>query len=231
MKLFRKKNNVCEAENRIIAELLHPNGVDQSWRVFTIMSEFVNGFNLLRKLGPAVTFWGSARAHPGDRYYNEAEELASRLAKKGFTIVTGGGGGIMEAGNVGAFKVGGSSVGLNIELPTEQQLNPYTTESQSFDHFFARKVMLTYASNVYVYFPGGYGTLDEFFEIITLIQTKKIPRIPIILYCSNFWNPVVDLLKTHLLEKYKTISPEDLDLFTVVDSVDDAEKYIKKLTK
>lgn len=215
----------------MVEELLHPNGVDQSWRVFSIMSEFVNGFNLLRNLGPAVTFWGSARACPGDKYYNEAEELAERLAKKGFTIITGGGGGIMEAGNVGAFKVGGTSVGLNIELPIKQKLNPYTTISQNFQHFFSRKVILAYASEFYVYFPGGYGTLDEFFEIITLIQTKKIAPIPVLLYSSEFWNPIINLLKNHLLEKCNTISPEDLDIFVIVDSVDEAEKYINKKAK
>lgn len=214
---------------RIITDLLDPNGdAIESWRVFRIMSEFVSGFELLRKHGLAATFWGSARLAPGEQYYKDAEELAAKLAKKGFAIITGGGPGIMEAGNVGAFKVGGQSVGLNIKLPTEQRLNPYVTETESFDFFFARKVMLTFASEVYVYFPGGFGTLDEFFEIMTLVQTKKIAPIPIVLYGKEFWEPLLQFFEKDLLKKYKTISKEDLHLYHVVDSVDEAYKYILK---
>lgn len=211
---------------RLTSELLRP--ADQSWRVFGIMAEFVSGFDLLKRLGPAATFWGSARFRPGDKFYEEAEELAARLSEMGLAIVTGGGGGIMEAGNVGAFKVGGTSVGLNIRLPEEQQLNPYTTEALPFDHFFARKVMLAYASEVYVYFPGGLGTLDELFEITTLIQTKKITAVPVLLYGRKFWEPLLAWMKKDLASTYKTISPEDLDIFHVVDSVDEAEEYIIK---
>lgn len=221
-----KKQVKTEENCRVVSELLKPNGVDQSWRVFSILSEFVSGFNLLRKLGPAATFWGSARLRPGDKYYNEAEELATRLAKKGMTIVTGGGGGIMEAGNVGAYKVGGQSVGLNIRLPMEQKLNPYTTLSQTFDHFFARKVMLAFSSEVYIYFPGGFGTMDELFEILTLIQTEKISRVPVILYGKDFWQPLIAWMKDELLNKYHTIDTEDLKLFTVVNSVNEAEKVV-----
>lgn len=222
----QKEPLVC----RLTTELLRPE--DQSWRIFGIMSEFVSGFNLLKKLGPSATFWGSSRLQPGDDYYKEAEELAARLAGEGLTIVTGGGGGIMEAGNVGAFKVGGASVGLNIRLPMEQRLNPYTTASQTFDHFFARKVMLAYASEVYIYFPGGFGTLDEFFEIITLIQTKKITAIPIVLYGEAFWKPLIKWMEKDLYGKYKTIDKEDLDIFHIVDSVDEAEKHtLKALSK
>lgn len=229
-KFFGKKGKerpLCRVEN----ELLDPNGQDgaiQSWRVFRIMSEFVQGFELLRNYGLAATFWGSARLDPKDPYYKAAEELAAKLAKRGFAIVSGGGPGIMEASNVGAFKVGGKSIGLNIELPFEQRLNPYTTESLTFKYFFARKVMLTFSSEAYVYFPGGYGTLDEFFEIITLVQTKKIERLPIVLYGSEFWGPLLKWFEKDLLKKYKTISPEDLELFQVVDSVEDAYKYIIK---
>jgi uncharacterized protein (TIGR00730 family) len=216
---------------RVVTDLLDPKGNDgavQSWRVFRIMSEFVQGFELLRKYGLAATFWGSARLQPNDPYYKAAEELAAKLAKKGFTIISGGGPGIMEASNVGAFKVGGNSIGLNIELPFEQKLNPYTTESLDFDFFFSRKVMLTFASEVYVYFPGGFGTLDELFEILTLIQTKKIERIPVLLYGKDFWEPLVRFFEKDLLKKHKTISKEDLELFVVVDSVEDALKYILK---
>lgn len=218
---------------RVVDELLDPKGNDgaiQSWRVFRIMSEFVQGFELLRNYGLAATFWGSARTQPNEPYYKAAEELAAKLAKKGFTIISGGGPGIMEASNVGAFKVGGNSIGLNIQLPFEQKLNPYTTESLNFDFFFSRKVMLTFSSEVYVYFPGGFGTLDEFFEIVTLIQTKKIEKIPVVLYGKDYWEPLLAFFEKSLLKKHKTISKEDLDLFHLVDSVDDAYKYILKNT-
>lgn len=214
---------------RVVTDLLSPDGdAVESWRVFRIMAEFVDGFDMLRKYGLAATFWGSARMKPGDKYYKEAEDLAAKLAKKGFAVITGGGPGIMEAGNVGAFKVGGKSVGLNIKLPFEQKLNPYVTESETFDFFFSRKVMLTFASEVYVYFPGGFGTLDEFFEIVTLIQTKKIEAVPIVLYGKDFWDPLLKFFKEDLLKKHKTISKEDLDLFVVADSVEEAYKYILK---
>ncbi|MFT7645250.1 MAG: hypothetical protein ACI9BF_000927, partial [Candidatus Paceibacteria bacterium] len=203
----------------------------QSWRVFRIMSEFVQGFELLREHGLAATFWGSARTSPDDDYYKEAEELAAKLAKKGFSIISGGGPGIMEASNVGAFKVGGKSIGLNIQLPFEQKLNPYTTQSLDFDFFFSRKVMLTFASEVYVYFPGGFGTLDEFFEIVTLIQTKKIEKIPVVLYGKDYWEPLIKFFEESLLKKFQTVSKEDLELFHIVDSVDDALKYIEKEVK
>lgn len=214
---------------RVVTDLLDANGdAIESWRVFRIMSEFVSGFELLRKYGLAATIYGSARSKPGDPYYKEAEELCAKLAKNGFAIITGGGGGIMEAGNVGAFKVGGKSVGFNIQLPFEQKLNPYTTESLNFDFFFSRKVMLAFASEVYIYFPGGFGTLDEFFEMLTLVQTKKIERIPIVLYGKDFWEPLMKYFEKHLLKQYKTVSPEDLELIKVVDSVDEAYKYIVK---
>ncbi|MEZ4104612.1 MAG: TIGR00730 family Rossman fold protein [Candidatus Paceibacterota bacterium] len=228
----KKKNSKGKSKTpRVINELLDPKGQDgavQSWRVFRIMSEFVQGFELLRDYGLAATFWGSARTNPDDHYYKEAEELAAKLAKKGFTIISGGGPGIMEASNVGAFKVGGKSIGLNIKLPFEQKLNPYTTESLNFDFFFSRKVMLTFASEVYVYFPGGFGTLDEFFEIITLIQTKKIEPIPVILYGKGYWEPLLKWFEKDLIKKYKTIDKADMDIFHVVDNVDDAFKYITK---
>ncbi len=217
---------------RLESELLNPKGTDgdavQSWRVFRIMSEFVQGFELLRDTGLAATFWGSARLKPDDQYYKAAEELAAKLSKKGFAIVSGGGGGIMEASNVGAFKVGGKSVGLNIQLPFEQKLNPYTTHSLAFDFFFSRKVMLTFASEVYVYFPGGFGTMDEFFEIITLIQTRKIEPIPVILFGKEFWEPLIRFFEQEMLKKRNMIDANDLALFQVVDSVDEAYKYILK---
>jgi hypothetical protein len=228
----KKQKQDC---SRVVAELLDPDGVNgdavQSWRVFRIMAEFVQGFELLREHGLAVTFWGSARTEPDDKYYKEAEELAARLAKKKFSVISGGGPGIMEASNVGAFKVGGKSVGLNIELPFEQKLNPYTTQSLNFDFFFSRKVMLTFASEAYVYFPGGFGTLDELFEILTLIQTQKIEKIPIVLYGKDYWEPLIRFFENDLLKKFKTISQEDLELFHLVDDVDEAYKYIIKEVK
>lgn len=230
--LKKRSSDKKKPENcRVVTDLLDTNGdAIESWRVFRIMSEFVTGFELLRSYGLAATVFGSARTKPGEPYYKQAEELTAKLAKKGFAIITGGGGGIMEAANVGAFKVGGQSVGLNIELPFEQQLNPYTTESHQFDFFFSRKVMLAYASEVYIYFPGGFGTFDELFELITLIQTKKIEPIPVVLYDRGFWEPFMDLIEKKMLKEYKTISKEDLDLFQIVDSVDEAVKYIVKAT-
>ncbi len=211
---------------RINTELLEDEDAVQSWRVFRIMSEFVDGFETLRKYSTAATFYGSARLRPGDPAYKEAESLAAMLAREGFTVITGGGPGIMEAANVGAFKVGGKSVGLNIQLPMEQKLNPYVTESKQFHFFFSRRVMLAFASEVYVYFPGGYGTLDELFEMLTLIQTKKITKVPILLYGKEFWTPLITYMRDTFLKKYKTIDAEDLDLFVLVDSVEEAFEYI-----
>lgn len=233
-KLFgmgKSKKKEVAPHCRVVNQLLDPEGNDgaiQSWRVFRIMSEFVQGFEMLRNYSLSATFWGSARLTPKDPYYKAAEELAAKLAKKGFAIISGGGPGIMEASNVGAFKVGGKSIGLNIELPFEQKLNPYTTDSLSFKYFFSRKVMLTFASEVYIYFPGGFGTLDEFFEIVTLIQTKKIEPLPVILYGKEFWEPLLKWFEKDLIKKFKTISKEDMELFHVVDSVDEAYKFILK---
>jgi uncharacterized protein (TIGR00730 family) len=225
---FQLKKDSRQMHCRIFTDLFEEDDAVQSWRIFRIMSEFVNGFNILRKYSTAATFFGSARLTPQDPTYKAAELLSAKLAKKGYAIITGGGPGIMEAANVGAFKVGGKSVGLNIQLPIEQKLNPYVTESESFSFFFSRKVMLSFASEVYVYFPGGYGTLDEFMEILTLVQTNKMTKIPVILYGKDFWAPLIEFFEKHLLKKYKTIRKEDLDLFYVADSVDDAYDYIIK---
>jgi uncharacterized protein (TIGR00730 family) len=214
---------------RIMKDLLDPNGdAVESWRIFRIIAEFVAGFELLRKYGLAVSIFGTARTGAGDEVYKQAEELAARLAKAGFAIITGGGPGVMEAANVGAFKVGGKSIGLNIQLPMEQRLNPYVTESQHFHFFFTRKVMLAFASEVYIYFPGGFGTLDELFELVTLIQTKKISKTPIILYGKKFWAPMLEWVEGSLYKKYGTVSREDIDILHVVDSVDEAYDYIMK---
>lgn len=214
---------------RVMTDLLGADGdAVESWRVFRIMSEFVMGFELLRRHGLAATIFGGSRFTVKQAYYKDAEELAARLAQTGFSIITGGGPGIMEAANVGAYKAGGKSVGLNIELPTEQKLNPYVSENAAFDFFFSRKVMLAYASEVYIFFPGGFGTLDELFEMLTLIQTEKIEPIPIILYGEEYWTPLIEWMRTSLLKTYKTVSTEDLDIFHLVDSVDEAMAYIEK---
>ena len=198
----------------------------ESWRVFKIMSEFVEGFDLIRRYGLAISFFGSARTTLQGDFYAHAEELARRLSKKGFAIITGGSDGVMQAANKGAFEAGGASVGLNINLENSQVYNPYLTEKFGFDHFFVRKVMLTYASEAYIYFPGGFGTLDEFFEIATLVQTKKIRKVPIILYGKAYWEPLLAFIEKTLYRGYETIDKGDMGLYTLVDSVDEAYEHI-----
>lgn len=200
-------------------------------RVGRIATEFEEGFELLKKYKLAATFFGSARYAVGHEICSEAEDLASRLAKSGFAIITGGAGGVMEAANKGAHSANGQSIGLNISLPEEQGSNEYLSDSKTFNYFFTRKVMLAYASEVYVFFPGGFGTLDEMFEILTLVQTKKIKKIPIVLYDREYWGPFIDLFKKQLLEKYQTISAKDLDLFVTVDTVDEAYDRILELVE
>jgi len=198
----------------------------EPWRVFKIMSEFVEGFEILRRYGLAATFFGTARASFEHPVYQEAEQLAAKLAKRGFAIITGGSSGVMQAANKGAFEAGGASIGLNIRLDDNQGYNKFLTEKYEFDHFFVRKVMLTFASEVYIYFPGGFGTLDEFFEIITLIQTKKIKRIPVVLVGKAYWAPIVKLIEDHLYKAHGAIDASDMDIYKVVDSVDEAYEYI-----
>jgi len=225
-------------EHRLEAELrvCDPFKADQTTpierpRVEHMAKELFDGFETLKRHKLAATFFGSSRCSIGDEIYKAAETLAGKLSKSGFTVITGGGGGVMEAANKGAFEAGGESIGLNIRLPNEQKPNTFTTESKTFNYFFSRKVMLTFASEVYVYFPGGFGTLDEFFEILTLIQTQKIKKLPIILFGKDYWEPLVTLICTHLAEDYRTISPADTLLFTVVDSVDEAYEEVLKQVK
>ncbi len=203
-----------------------PNKIE-SWRIFKIMSEFVEGFDVIRHYSLAATFFGSARTKPTDEFYRHAAELAGRLAGKGFAIVTGGSSGIMQAANEGAFEAGGASVGLNINLPQAQGYNKFLTDRFVFDHFFVRKVMLTYASEVYVYFPGGFGTLDELFEIVTLVQTKKIRKVPIILFGKEYWEPILSVIEKTLYGEFANIDKEDMNLYTLVDTVDEAFEYIQ----
>lgn len=198
----------------------------ESWRIFKIMAEFIEGFDIIRHHSRAVTFFGGTRTPLEDAMYAEAEALAGRLAKKGFSVVTGGSSGIMQAANKGAFEAGGASVGLNVNLSQVQEYNPYLTEKFGFDHFFVRKVMLTYASEVYVYFPGGFGTLDEFFEIVTLVQSKKIRKVPIILFGRPYWEPLLAFIEKELFQERAAIDEDDMKLYTLVDSVDEAYAYI-----
>jgi len=189
---------------------------DQSWRIFRIISEFTEGFDRLSGLCDAISIFGSARLKPGTFYYNKTVELAELLGQQNFAIISGGGPGIMEAANKGAHLQKQPSIGLNIELPMEQTPNPYQDLSLDFRYFFVRKVMFVRYSMGYVCMPGGFGTLDEFFESLTLMQTNKIYPIPLILFGSDFWQGLVDWIKTTLI-KYETISMEDLDLITITD--------------
>lgn len=195
-------------------------------RLVGVTDEFEKAFDVLERYEKTVTVFGSARLSEDDPAYKSAYELGSALAAKGFTIVTGGGWGIMEAANRGAYESGGSSLGFNINLPTEQTLNDYVTESYEFEHFFGRKVTLTLDARAYVYFPGGFGTMDELFEILTLAQTGKIPRVPIILFGMKFWEPLTKYFVDTLDKSYATISPEDEHLYTVTDDIDEAVEVI-----
>ncbi len=198
---------------------------EDPWRVFRIMSEFVEGFDEMSHIGPAVTVFGSARTKPRDKYYKATVDLSRRLAENNYAVITGGGPGIMEAANKGAAEGGGKSVGLNIKLPFEQCGNPYSNISVDFHYFFARKVCLAKYSSAFVYMPGGFGTMDEFFEILTLVQTRKVPRFPLICFGRSYWS---GLLKwaNGTLKRGKYISPEDTDLVTITDSPSKAVKII-----
>jgi uncharacterized protein (TIGR00730 family) len=200
-----------------------------SWRIFRIMSEFVEGFTFLAKIDKSVTFFGSARLPEGSPYYNLARTLGRRLAEEGYTIVTGGGPGIMQAGNHGAFEAGGKSVGINIQLPMEQRINPYVKQGLSLHYFFSRKVMLDFSAEAYVFFPGGYGTLDEFFELVTLVQTGKMDRdVPVIMMGRDFWGPLAAWMEDTMLKKLNTISAKDLDLWTLTDDIEEAVSLITR---
>ena len=205
---------------------------NDSWAIFKIMGEFVNGYEKLSKIGPCVSIFGSARIKPEHKYYKLAVEVAEKIVDSGYGVITGGGPGIMEAGNKGAHIAGGTSVGLNIELPFEQHDNPYIDNDKSLDfaYFFVRKVMFVKYSQGFVVMPGGFGTLDELFEAITLIQTHKIDTFPIILVGTKFWGGLVDWVKNTLLIE-GNISPKDLDLIHVVDTADEAVQILNNFYK
>jgi uncharacterized protein (TIGR00730 family) len=205
--------------------------VKDLWRIFRVMAEFTEGFEELATVGPAVSIFGSSRAKPRDIYYKLAKRTASELAKAGFAIITGGGSGIMEAANKGATEVGGKSIGLNIELPMEQIPNDYQNLSLHFRYFFVRKVMFLKYAHGFIVFPGGYGTMDEFNEALVLIQTLRQAYFPVILMGSNYWQGLIKWIKEKMLKEHRYISPEDLNVFTVLDDPKAAAKVIVDFKK
>ena len=203
---------------------------EDPWRVFRIMSEFVDGFEDLSEIGQAVTVFGSARSKPSDKYYKLAEKIAAKLVKAKYAVITGAGSGIMEAANKGAKEAGGKSIGLNIDIPIAQKPNPYVTHLIDFKYFFCRKVMFIKYAKAFVVVPGGYGTMDEFFEAITLIQTLRIRSFPVILIGKEYWEGLIGWMKKQML-KNKLISKKDLNIFQITDSPDEVIKIIKAFSK
>lgn len=200
---------------------------DITWRIFRIMAEFVEGFQFLSQFSNEVTVFGSTRLPATNKWYQEAEKLGRILAQNDFTVVTGGGPGIMEAANKGAHEAGGISVGINIQLPKEQRINPYVKTSRAFHYFFVRKVILAASAQAYVYFPGGFGTLDELFEILTLIQTKKSESMPVILVGKEYWDGWLNWVKSTVFEEFDAIDADDLEIFKIVDSAEEAYELVK----
>jgi len=201
-----------------------------SWRIFKIMSEFVEGFEKLARIGPCVSIFGSARTGPENKYFKLAEDIAFLLTQRGYGVITGGGPGIMEAANMGARRGKGKSVGINIDLPFEQEANLFIDRDKliTFDHFFVRKVMFMKYAQGFIVLPGGFGTLDEFFEAITLIQTDKIGKFPIVLIGKSYWEGLIKWIKDVILEEEKNISKEDMDLFIIVDGAEEAVNHIEQ---
>ncbi len=196
---------------------------------FRIFWEFFTGFMFIANFAKAVSFFGSARESLPSGYYEECEELAIRLSRKGFAVITGGSGGIMRAANRGAHRSEGESVGITIDIPKEQANNMFLKHSKRFRYFFSRKTILSCASEVYIFFPGGYGTLDELFEMLTMVQTGHSEPLPILLYGKDFWQPLASFIQTTMCQKFLTINKEDESLFVIVDSVNEAERYIERL--
>ncbi len=231
------EENLSEDDIRIQDKLTQKSWneikTNDSWAIFKIMSKFVTGSEKMGRIGPCVSIFGSARTKNDNVYYKLAEEIAFKISKAGYGVISGGGPGIMEAANKGAHLGGGASVGLNIDLPFEQHFNPYIDHDKNlqFDYFFVRKVMFVKYSQGFVVMPGGFGTLDEMFEAITLIQTKKIGKFPIILVGSEFWSGLIDWIKTVMLEKYFNASPEDMNLIKIVDTSEEVVTIIDTFYK
>ena len=221
--IAEKKTDLMEEKQYVVDAL----SIEESWRIFRIMAEFVDAIETLSGVKSAVSIFGSARTKPGDIFYEKAEKLASLLAESGFGVITGGGPGVMEAGNKGAAEAGGQSVGMNIHLPFEQKPNIYANISIDYKYFFIRKVMFVKYAVAYVIMPGGFGTMDELFEALTLIQTKRIKSFPVILMGSEYWKGLVDWLRGTMLREGK-ISAHDLDLIQVMDDPEEVARYIQK---
>jgi uncharacterized protein (TIGR00730 family) len=213
-------------EKQFIVDDLNVGG--EAWRLFKIMGEFVEGFDTLNEIGPAVSFFGSARIKPSDPIYKKTEEIARLFVENNFAIITGGGGGVMEAANKGATEAGGTSVGLNIILPFEQKPNSFANVKLEFKYFFIRKVMFVKYAAAYIILPGGFGTLDELFEAVTLVQTHRIKPFPLILVGSDYWAGLIDWIKTELLSE-KMISPEDIEILQVMDEPEEIVKAVQKV--
>lgn len=200
------------------------------WKIFRIMAEFIEGFHFIADLKKTITIFGSTSFSPKNHYYKEAKKLGKLLAKGGYTVITGGGPGIMEAANRGAFEAGGESVGINIQLPEGQRTNEYVKKPIGFHYFFTRKVMLSFSSQACIFFPGGFGTLDEFFEMVMLVQTQKLANPMIIIAVGKeYWQPLFDWLKSEVYSKRRAIEEEDLEIFQLVDSAREAYQIIKKI--
>jgi uncharacterized protein (TIGR00730 family) len=225
--MLAENSNGLPVSKQAMKKWTHLKG-ENSWTMFKVISEFVDGFERLNKIGPCVSIFGSARTKPDSPYYKIAVDIARRATEQGWGVITGGGPGIMEAGNKGASLYGGASVGLNINLPFEQNHNQFIDPDKNMEYryFFVRKVMFVKYAQAFVVLPGGFGTMDELFEVLTLIQTLRIDRVPIILVGSSFWSGLIDWIKTSMLEKEQNINAADLDLFALVDEPEEALKII-----